>query len=1241
MAEGLRLEVREFADLTRWRWVLTDANGRFLADHAVRLDTGCWQFEAFADLSGYVWWHAAPDERYPADEARIVAEVGGWIAAEVLGPRVTDALARGARDGPLTVRVTVPDTLLFRPLELACLDGRPLALHDINFVFAGVSGIVPRASAPRTDRPLRVLGLFSLPEGGQPLNLRHERCSLVELIRRIAATGRGAEVRVLQYGVTRDKLRDVLEDGEGWDVIHVSGHGTPGELLLETASGGEDRVTAGDLADLLYAARQRVKLVTVAACWSAGATAAEQRRLLGLPVERSASAGGSVSAAPKTLATQLSGKLGCAILAMRYPVSDTFTIGLSGKLYELLVEKGQPLPQALGRALRHVTEGKDESRVSALSLAAPTILGELAAGLTLAAPPRRPGEDDYDTQSLTMTGFPPQSERFVGRTGVMARASAALAAESGIPGVLLYGMPGGGKTACALELAYGHEHAFRSLVWFKAPDEGMDISGTLTDFALTLERYLSGFRMVDALANESAFAGFLPRIAKLMETRRLLIVIDNAESLISDTGTWRDANWGQVIGAMTAHTGLGRLILTSRRVPSTGVSGMRAETADALSADEALLLARELPHLRDLVNGDMPGVDRDDSRALALGVLSVAQGHPKLLELANGQAADPDHLAVLVEAGDRAWRAHGGLPDGFFTADASAVTADDYLHVLAVWTRTVTERLSAGERDLFWFLCCLEEPDRSRSLLDWCWDSFWTRLGRDGEPPDIGRAITSIAGRGLIAVVPGTHDEDASYSVHAGIATAGRGLASGSFRDAVDAKAAAYWDAVLRRASGETDGGIDTRLVVRAGLSATPYLVRQERWAAATSMLEHAFVGDPSRATATAVLLVLQRLPLSAPSRTYLVATAQRVLAPAAAEPRMRTMLDDAVARGDYRAASITAGQLTDLYQRNGRLAAALALTDRKAEYTRKAGLGPWTRLANDVQRLQILAAMGDCWHVLAEVKRIQDHFRTRMRDPPPAPGPNETAHPWDVRESLLDTGRFAARRIARWEDALSFNATVIASLRERHAPAEDITGAAFNDYFPLLRLGRTDEAVALLLDCRRSFYDARDTEMLGKTLSALADAENERAHGEAAIQLERDALRYRYLASDVPGVAVSYHNLGRYLRDHARRPAAAFASHLAAALIRGFAGIGGTGPDSADGAACEAACDLRESGAQTVPPLDVADLCRNLGDIPGTDPASLIAWLSPDPETAGRTLRELIARTTEMARQRGTEEPG
>ena len=140
--------------------------------------------------------------------------------------------------------------------------------------------------------------------------------------------------------------------------------------------------------------------------------------------------------------------------------------------------------------------------------------------------------------------------------------------------MLLHGMPGGGKTACALELAYTHEHVFDRLVWYKAPDEGMDITGALTDFALTLERELPGFQMIHVLADDAKLTAFAPKLTELVEQRRVLVVLDNLESLLSDGGQWRDERWGTVVTALCAHNGLGRVVLTSRRLPAPGLSGV-------------------------------------------------------------------------------------------------------------------------------------------------------------------------------------------------------------------------------------------------------------------------------------------------------------------------------------------------------------------------------------------------------------------------------------------------------------------------------------------------------------------------------------------------------------------------------------------------------------------------------------------------------------------------------------------
>lgn len=1216
---GLRLEAREYTGLTRWRWVLTDSSGAFLADHEVRLDAASWQYEAFGDLRGYLRWHCAPDRR-AQDEARIVAEAGAWIGSAVVGPAIRAALVRRR---PATVRVVVPPEaaeLLYRPLELAHANGKPLAVQDVTLVMDAGDGAGLARIEPVGER-LRLLGLFSLPEGGRTLNLRRERSELVRLVRALDATGKAADVRVLQYGVTRERLRDVLEESEGWDIIHICGHGRPGSLTLETASGQPDRVSADELAGLLGPARARLKLVTLSACWSAAMLADEQRRLLGLPAldrhDDSAERddGGSSPATPSgTLAGELTGQLGCAVLAMRYPVGDDFAIALSEKLYDLLARQGQPLPRAVGMTLRELSAG---SRYAPLSAGTPALFGGVAADLRLAAPDRH-GPLSYDTALLTMARFPPEPARFVGRTGVLARASAALAPASGIPGVLLHGMPGGGKTACALELAYGHQEAFDRLAWYKAPDEGMAIDGALTDFALTLERCLTGFQMADSLVPAERLAAFAPRLTELMEQRRLLIVIDNLESLLSEGGSWRDDRWGLVMTALTGHGGRGRVIVTSRRRLAGGWPGVRAEAVDLLSADEALLLARELPNLNALTLGVAAGLGANVSRQLARNAIALAHGHPKLLELAEGQAANPDHLRQLVRTGDQEWRRLGGVPGGFFADEQSAATGEDYLQVLAAWTKAVTGPLTPGERDLFWVLCCLEEPDRERPVLDAAWPAVWDRLGRAGQPPDATRALAVIVASGLAAL----RGEATSYAVHPGVAAAGRAQAGQAFRDAVDAELADYWIAGYRHAAGDSAGAaVHTGLMVRAGLAAAPYLMRQEMWAEACYLLERAFVRDPSRANATAIMPALQQIARHDPAQVGALTGVQRVISPAAAEATARAALDAATARTDYWAAFGATSMLIDIGLADGRLAEALTLADTLSGYARQGGFGPWTRLFSDVRRLQLLNSMGRADEVMTEVRRLRGHLETL-----PAQDSGEAAPDWNVREILFDTGSQAASRLGQWDDALALNIAQVDSMRQRRAPVTQIARAAFNGYPALHALGRADEARDLLIDCRQVFADARDTEMLGLTIGALAEVEEDAGHIDAAVRLVRDALRYRYLAGDVAGIAAGYHNLGRYAHVHARQPVLALACHLAAALISALTHARLTS-DPLRGAAS----DLRVFGGAAIPPGDVADLCGHLADVSGTDLPGLIARLCPGPEAAERTLRDLIAQAQEL----------
>ena len=1227
----LRLEVAEFEGPTRWRWVLSGPGGSVLAEHEVRLDTSSWQFEAFADLQGYLRWHVAPDEGI-ADETRIIAEVGDWIGQFVFGS-VGPAMVSVQ---PAAVRVLVPAQaaqLMFWPLELARVDGRPLATQGVTLAFDADGRSTSWTAEPVRER-LRVLGLFSSPSGGSALNIRRERQALVQLLAGENAQGLAVDVRTLQYGVTREALRTALEESEGWDVIHLSGHGAPGELVLEREDGSPDRVTAAELADLLSLARERVKLVWVSASQSATPTSAYQRHLLGLPSlanEREApevERGRGVRWSAGALASELVDRLGCAVVAMRFAVTDEFAIELADHFYRYLVERGMSLPRALGTALQRTVMTPPTPQFPPLSVGTPTLFGARAVDLRLSAP-RRSGAESYDTAELKLAGFPSQPDRFVGRTKVMFRANAALAPRSGQSGVMLYGIPGGGKTACALELAYTHEHAFDRLVWFMAPDDDQDIASSLTNFALTLERWLPGFRMVHLLDDPARLHAFLPALTELLERRRLLIVVDNLQSLLTSSRQWRDARWGKVIAAMCGHAGIGRVVLTSRRVPEGLDARVRTVSVDALSLDETLLLARELPHLRDLMDGHLPGMEPATTRQLAVRVLETTQGHPKLIELADGQAANPDRLQAIVDAASEAWRGVGGLPDRFLAIGEPDASGNDYLSVIGAWTTAVAARFTGEELDLLAFLCFTEEADRLRAVLDANWADLWHRLRRDGEPPELDTGLAAVSAANLVSIQPSTNDTEESYSIHPAVAAAVRSQIDADFRQAVDIELAAFWAGVARHAQDDQTGQLATGVVVRAALSAGPYLLRLGEWRQGAALLEQALLRDDSRATAAAVLPVLRALAAAASgaedehSVTRVLSRALGMIDPAAAEDQARKSLDAALSQGDYKAAAAYAGDLISYWRAQGRLAEALALADSRIDYTRRAGLGPWTQLQAEGQRLQVLAAMGQAGSVLAEV----DQLRNRMAAIPDISEQPENVRPWVIRELLLDTGAQAARGLGRWQEALDLNAAALASMDARGASDSESAKTRFNGYTPLLRLGRTDDALRLLSSCRTVFESDHDIEMLGITLSALADVEHMQGHGDTAISYQLAALRYTYMAGDVHDIAINHHNLGSYLALHANQPIMAIAHHLASALILSL-----TGSADIDASIHAAADDFGKAGGRLDVPDTVSELVRQVEATPGAELGRLLSGVAPGPDVVQQVLEELVIRVRALA---------
>ena len=915
--QALRLEIADFKDADHWRWVLKDAKGAFLADHTVALDPRDPEYRALLDLGGYLWYRAAPDKR-DEDERRLLQEVGAWIAANVFGPDICEKiLAHGFP--PIIVRVVVPpaaaERLLVMPLEIAHARGKQFALQGVSLVFE-VSGEAPPAAAPIGDR-LRLLALFSLPSAGNPLNLRRERQGLRKLVHRLAgAADLAVDLHTLQYGVTRGRLRDVLQDGEGWDVIHFSGHGKPGSLVLETPDGRPDLIPASEVAELLRQTGRRLKLVVLSACHSAAASIEQTLAWLGETGPALATPARARPEPAPTVARALTSTLDCAVLAMRYSVEDEFAIALSDAFYDGLFRQQQPFPRAVQLAL---TAALDTGGIiaGALSAATPALFGAKAVDLRL-MPPKR-SSHGFSVPETGLAYFPQQPEHFVGRVTEMTRASAALAPEGEKSGVLFYGMAGAGKTSCAVELAHHYPalDRFQAFVWYRAPDPDKDTALALRDFALAMEKQLPDFTMLHVIDQEDRLRAWLPRFTKMLEDRAVLVVLDNLESLLTESGEWHDERWGLLIDALLKPGGLSRAVLTSRIRPARLSAPVEVLSVHALRLDEALLLVRELRNLRKLLDGTVPGTSLGAGRELLHRTLRLVQGHPKLIEFAENLAADPLRLAAQL---DRADAAHGsGGLEAFFRDGISHFDAVQFTTLLSDWTTGIAKALPELARTFCQFLCLLEEGDRKSWIIEKTWANVIRRLARPQPAPAIAEVLTPLLAVGLVE--QRTSDNGTAgfeLLIHPGVAEAGRAQAGPVFQEAVDAELAAMWQSVEVWGWQEyTKSPGATETIVRSVLAAFPYLHRLEGWTIASEMLGRLDAIVLPTALVAAILPQVRHVAEATRgteralrNQAALARTLWRAGLAPAAEKMMRAVFAQAIDRKDFRIASAMASNV-------------------------------------------------------------------------------------------------------------------------------------------------------------------------------------------------------------------------------------------------------------------------------------------------------------------------------------------
>ncbi len=245
-------------------------------------------------------------------------------------------------------------------------------------------------------------------------------------------------------------------------------------------------------------------------------------------------------------------------------------------------------------------------------------------------------------------------------------------------------------------------------------------------------------------------------------------------------------------------------------------------------------------------------------------------------------------------------------------------------------------------------------------------------------------------------------------------------------------------------------------------------------------------------------------------------------------------------------------------------------------------------------------------------------------------------SYPWDVRESVLDSGRFSALALREWQRSLDLNAQVVESERRRNVDVHTITTSQCRDVGPLIELARWEEAEQLLARCQQVFEDQTDMAMLARLVGARAELEARRGHKEAAAGQGRTALRLFYAHANPEDIAIGHWNLGGYLGKLGGARAEELAHKLASALIFRCTGL----DYNLEQAVRELADELRKDGgtrnlpAAATQVIEVAELTEEvrLG--------ALLNTLQSDPYALQKALAEII-RDVASAADPSAEKPG
>ncbi|MEV0030210.1 tetratricopeptide repeat protein [Nocardia sp. NPDC050793] len=564
------------------------------------------------------------DELIPETGVRTVSlrRAGALAAESFLPPPISQALAElliRASAAFVPVRIGVePGPFAMAPWEALPdpVTSKPLALHPLITLYRRTPAAPVRAIAG----PLRILVAIAAPTEGGGTVLDHER-ELRNVLAAVKGARQGdAEVRIVEFATTT-AIRAELAQSPA-HILHLSGHGKPGHLILETDTGAARPVTAKELLAEAIPPGKMPPVISLAACYTDVASEAD---------------------APSFAAALLTQGVS-VVIGTETSVTDRYATALFARVYQDLAN--HPVPDAVAavaEARRVVHQQWSNSPVLRENLLAG--LDEWSVVTVLAA---TPAVDVYDPHAPALADGKSSASRpsaapvmvsglveretgdFVGRRHEL-RSLPALLAGNQYSGVVLHGLGGIGKTTLATQLV--HRQRWTRLVVVAIGELNTD--SILSAVAGRIRRYYAMETETPPDRRVSQALQYLTRVDQpwpdrwqalreyVFDQLPVLVVLDNFEDNLTDTNSLVDDSLAELLAAWVNNPGRSRLLVTCRypfTLPQNAQRRLLVHAVGPMSQAETFKLIWALPALDRLDDSELDHVWR------------LVGGHPRSLE---------------------------------------------------------------------------------------------------------------------------------------------------------------------------------------------------------------------------------------------------------------------------------------------------------------------------------------------------------------------------------------------------------------------------------------------------------------------------------------------------------------------------------------------------------------------------------------------------------------------------------